>query len=304
VSFAGARRTDGFGYDTAMSFRVVLTLIAAVLVAGCGGGAGTSLSAAHPSAVRGSAEVWAVGDAADGSATARQVAETVRAASPDLLLYLGDVYGSSDLHAFRSLYEPLYGALAKRTIPTPGNHEWPSARSGYFIYWRQKLGRPLPSYFVRKAGGWKILSLNSNLRGRAFRRQLTWTRRVLRGPGTCRIAIWHAPRFSAGPHGDAPKLEPLWQAVAGRARLVVNGHDHTMQRLRRIAGTTILVSGAGGRALYPVEEDDRRLAFSDDRHFGALRLRLAPGRAAFAFVDADGRALDTGDVRCRRSAIR
>jgi hypothetical protein len=282
---------------------MALALIAALILTGCGDHAGeASPPVGHLAAVHRGFEAWAVGDAADGSTSARGVAETVRSASPDLLLYLGDVYASSDVDAFRTLYDPLYGALANRTVPTPGNHEWPQARSGYFAYWRQKLGHRLPSYFARRAGGWKVLSLNSNLRGRAFRRQLSWTRRALRGPGTCRIAIWHAPRFSAGLHGDAPELEPLWRAVVGRARLVLNGHDHTLQRLHPIGGTTILVSGAGGRTLYPVDGDDPRLAFSDHRHFGALRLRLAPGHAAFAFVGAGGRTLDSGRVRCRRAA--
>ena len=51
-----------------------------------------------------------------------------------------------------------------------------------------------------------------------------------------------------------------------------------------------------GRGAQPRE----RLAFSDDQHFGALRMRLQPGRADLAFVASDGTVLDRGTVGCHR----
>ena len=87
--------------------------------------------------------------------------------------------------------------------------------------------------------------------------------------------------------------------MRGRARLVLNGHDHDMQRLRAIGGTTEYVSGAGGHDRYVVNEDDPRLAFSTDDAEGALRLRLRPGAARLAFVAADGSVLDRSRVHCR-----
>ena len=79
---------------------------------------------------------------------------------------------------------------------------------------------------------------------------------------------------------------------------MLNGHDHDMQRLHPHRGITELVSGAGGRSHYPVASD-RRLAFSNDQQYGALRLRLSPGVARYAFVSAAGRVLDSGVTRCR-----
>jgi hypothetical protein len=243
--------------------------------------------------------VWAVGDGGIDTPAARRLARRVRDARPDRLIYLGDVYEHGSAQDFAHNYAPLYGPLAPRTRPTPGNHDWPLARSGYFPYWRNALGRRLRSYYSFRAGGWRFLSLNSELRGRTFRRQLRWLRRRLRGGGDCRIAFWHRPRFSAGLHGDAPDLQPLWRAVRGRARLVLNGHDHDLQRLRRLGGTTTLIAGAGGRSRYALHRDYPRLVWGADRVEGALRLRLRPGRARFAFVTAGGRALDRGRVRCR-----
>jgi hypothetical protein len=72
-----------------------------------------------------------------------------------------------------------------------------------------------------------------------------------------------------------------------------------MQRLRRRNGITEFISGAGGRHLYDVNEGDPILAFSDDEHFGALRLRLSEGRAKWRFVTAGGRILDAGSLSCQ-----
>ena len=232
-------------------------------------------------------------------AAPRRVARLIRDGHPDLFLYLGDVYENGTADEFRHNYAPLYGALARRTRPTPGNHEWLRARSGYFPYWRRVLGRRLPSYYSFRAGGWRFLSLNSQLRGVRFRRQLRWLRRRLRGGGNCRIAFWHTPRFSAGRHGDAPGLEPLWRAVRGRVRLVLNGHDHDLQRLRRLGGTTILVAGAGGHSRYALHRDYSRLLWGSDSVDGALRLRLRPRRLRFTFVSAAGLILERGRAGCR-----
>jgi acid phosphatase type 7 len=121
----------------------------------------------------------------------------------------------------------------------------------------------------------------------------------VRGPGNCRIAFWHRPRYNAGTvHGDAPDVEPLWAALRGRARIVLSGHEHNMQRFAARDGITQFISGAGGRDHYGVHER-AGLAFADTEHFGALRLTLRPGRAMWAFVAAEGTTLDSGSIGCK-----
>ena len=94
-------------------------------------------------------------------------------------------------------------------------------------------------------------------------------------------------------------MAPIWDALRGKAAIVVTGHEHSMQRLRPIDGITSFVSGAGGHGLYDLRRDDPRLAFGDDRHYGALRLRLRRGEARYAYVSSSGRVLDSGTLRCR-----
>lgn len=87
--------------------------------------------------------------------------------------------------------------------------------------------------------------------------------------------------------------------MRGRARLVLNAHDHNMQELRRRDGVTALITGAGRRSHYPLNRSDPRLAWADDRTEGALRLQLRPGRADYAFIAAGGRVLRRSAATCR-----
>ena len=98
-------------------------------------------------------------------------------------------------------------------------------------------------------------------------------------------------------HGDAPDVAPFWQALKGHARLVVNGHDHLLQRYRKRAGLTEYVAGAGGAVLYR-QRPDRRLAFARAGVTGALRIVLEPGWARLEFRSAKGKMLDRSRARC------
>lgn len=250
--------------------------------------------------------LWAVGDGADGGARAKSVAARIATGRVDRLLYLGDIYGpgaldgDGDADDYLERYVTVYGRFVRRTSPTPGNHEWPQRTEGYEAFWSSRT-KPMPAYYAFDTGGWRVLSLNSEAPHGPGSPQLRWLTRELARPGTCRLAFWHRPRFSAGRHGDQEDVAPLWDALRGHATIVVNGHDHNMQRLHPIDGITELVSGAGGHGLYEVKRDPR-LAFGNDDEYGALRLALTPRRADLAFVAADGGVLDRHRVTCRPAA--
>ena len=249
------------------------------------------------------AVLWAVGDGADGGSKAKAVAARIAAGRVDRLLYLGDVYGGGvldrdgDAVSYRERYVSVYGRFVARTSPTPGNHEWPQRTQGYEAFWSSRT-KPMPAYYAFETAGWRVLSLNSEAPHGPGSPQVRWLTRELERPGTCRLAFWHRPRFSAGRHGDQANVAPLWNALRGHATIVVNGHDHDMQRLHPIDGITELVSGAGGHGLYELKGDPR-LAFGNDTEYGALRITLTPGRADLAFVATDGDVLDRHRVACR-----
>jgi len=245
------------------------------------------------------ATVWAVGDGADGDDGSRRVAALIDPAATDRFLYLGDVYDTGTATEFATNYAGVYGTLDPITAPTPGNHEVENMAEGYDAYWAQALGAELPAYYRFELAGWEILSLSYTGEQPVRADQLEWLRTELAEPGTCRLAFWHAPRYSAGAnHGDDPGAEQLWALLEDHARIVLNAHEHTYQRFAEIRGITEIIAGAGGHELYEVDAADPRLAFSEDSEYGALRLELEPGSAAFAYVTAAGRTIDRGSVDC------
>ena len=247
--------------------------------------------------------VWAVGDAADGGPESREVAAMIRSHRVDRFLYLGDVYETGTAREFQGNYRPLYGRYDRRAGPTIGNHEWANVATGYVPYWTAARGKPPPFWYASAASGWQLISLNSNASISTSSEQLGWLRSTIdRGPryGTCRIAFMHHPIYSAGLHGGLAALQPVLAELEGNASILLSGHDHDMQRMRPINGITQLVSGSGGGELYPVNRNDPRLAFYDDTHHGAVRLKLRPTRAVVSFVASDGSVIDRSAVSCRQ----
>jgi hypothetical protein len=272
----------------------LICVVAAILLA---------LTAAPGANAKSSVTVWAVGDGADGGPAALGVGQLVDRGKPDKFLYLGDVYEDGTLAEFTNYYGAAFGKFAAKTAPTPGNHEWALRAEGYFPYWRGVLGRSLPEYYKFSLAGWEIFSLNSEGDHGKSSKQVRWLRSKVKKKGTCRLAFWHRPRYSGGGNGDQADIAPLWNTLKNKAAIVLAGHDHHMQRLKRKDGITEFISGAGGHGFHPVWTDPR-VAFKNNTDYGALRLKLSRGLARFAFVAVDGRTLDSGKVRCRRLSSR
>src|SRR3954447_5093935 len=283
-----------------MPVRLVALLAGGVVLAAAVAYALTRGGSDGEAAPRGGARVWAVGDGGNGTREAKRGAARIAEGHPESVLYLRDVYETGTAAAFDARFATVYGALARRMEPTPGNHDWPQHAAGYDPYWRKVKGRGLPHRYAFSLAGWRFLSLNSETPG--DRAQLAFARReVARVMGTCLIAFWHKPRINAGVHrDDAPAVDPLWRVVKGRAALVVSGHDHNLQRFRPIGGTRQYVVGAGGRERYNVDEGDDRLPGAEDRGGGGAKKRVPAGVARLSFVAADGDVLDRTTVRCRR----
>lgn len=275
-----------------------LASTATLALAGCGGGGSAPGHGKHdPSASDRGVVVWAVGDGGVDDEDDRRVARLIARDDPTHVIYLGDVYDTGTPEEFRT-FADVYGPLVKRMWPTPGNHEWANHATGYDPFWRETLGRPLPHHYERRAGGWALLSVNSETPD--DQRQLRWLAGRASGGGTCRIAFWHSPRFNAGKHqNEEIDVAALWAAVAGHAAIVLSGHDHNHQRFHPVDGTAQYIAGAGGRGHHDVREDDPRLAFSEDATDGALRITLRRGKADLQFIATDGTILDRSTVACR-----
>jgi hypothetical protein len=257
----------------------------------------TGASSAH--AGDGRAVVWAAGDAATPGPAADRIAALVRRGKPDRFLYLGDVSETGTSRDFRLWYHPRFGRLAHITEPTIGNHEWDNRFRGYYRYWAGQKGRRYPPWSKTRIAGWEIINLNSQAPHGSDSPQVRWLESALTGPGDCRIAFWHRPRYSAGVYAGAADLNPFWNRLSGHARLVLSGHDHNLQRHRPQKGLTQYVVGAGGRPRYNLHGRHRAtLAWGRDDIDGALRMVLEPGRALLEFRSPSGRLLDRSRATC------
>src|SRR5580765_2218796 len=68
--------------------------------------------------------VAAAGDGAGGDTSSTSVANLVGSWSPNLFLYLGDVYEKGSYAEFSNWYDGAFGALRPITDPVIGNHEY------------------------------------------------------------------------------------------------------------------------------------------------------------------------------------
>jgi hypothetical protein len=259
----------------------------------------------------------AVGDVASCSSTADEANAQLVAKIPGTIALLGDIaYEQGSVTNFAQCYDPAWGRFKSRTRPAPGNHEYgtPGA-AGYFGYFGALAGVGTQGYYSYNLGAWHLVALNSNCVPAggcgAGSPQERWLRNDLRrNHAKCTLAYWHHPRFSSGPHGDDRTVAPLWRALYdARAELVLSGHDHDYERFRPQTpegrldpkrGIREIVVGTGGRSLYSLSRHAPNSWIANDRTYGVLRLRLAPGRYSFQFLPVlGGTFTDSGSFPCR-----
>ena len=271
-------------------------------------------------ALAASTEMWAVGDGGsnlnDNDVGLGDMIEA--AGSFDRFLYLGDVYETGTAEEFAQNYEPAFGRFKAKTSPTVGNHEWANRATGYDAY----FGANAPQnggghWYSFDVPGWHIVSLSSEESLAPDFIQTQWLREDLaRNEGTCTLAFFHKPRYSAqtwdpvaAPNNDREYMEGAWRELEGRASVILNGHDHDYQRFKPTRGITQFIVGTGGHSWYPVNESDGRLdAYLDARGgetAAALNFELNDdGTMAYRLVAADGSVRDFGTLTCSQAAPR
>jgi calcineurin-like phosphoesterase family protein len=245
--------------------------------------------------------IWAVGDGGDGDSMDDALAARIQGSGVDKFLYLGDVYETGTAQEFADYYDPGFGRMKAITAPTPGNHEWNNRAEGYDPYWGPAFRQPNGGYYYSfDFAGFHFVSLNSEENSTAESAQVAWLRRDLaRYPGTCTIAFWHRPRYSAGPQWNTTSMEAPWRALSGHAVVVLSGHAHNYQRHKPNRGLTQFVVGTGGHDLSYPDGFDPRIAKSFGGVVGALRIRLVLGALSYEFIGDTGQVLDSGLIECK-----
>jgi 3',5'-cyclic AMP phosphodiesterase CpdA len=217
----------------------------------------------------------------------------------DALVTTGDnVYERGEPQRFGAQLDQPYRRL-RRTRPlwaTLGNHD---QAAGHGPDQLRHLGLPeLP--YEKGLPGVRLLFLDAN---RPDRAQATWLAGRLARPGPrLAVVVFHQPAWSCSTHGATEAVDRRWVPVLERHRvaLVLNGHDHNYQRFVSAAGVTYVVTGGGGRNLYPVHAHcpagtPRRVAGVARHHFTAVEVR---GRSlTLRAVATDGHVLDQAVIR-------
>ncbi len=260
----------------------------------------------------GAGDIAVCGEGAD-DATARLLDRI-----PGTVFTAGDhVYGADEPEAYGDCYGPTWGRHLARTRPAPGNHDYRIDRArGYFDYFGDRAGTAGEGWYAFDLGTWRVVVLNSNcakIGGCGPETpQLEWLARELASSSDrrCQLAIFHHARFSSGHHGPHEEVSALWELLhRSGADVVVNGHDHSYERLAPVdargepdpaRGIRSFVVGTGGAPLHPFSKPPLPITeVRDDTTFGVLSLRLGEGRYDWAFHPATaGGARDAGSAPC------
>jgi hypothetical protein len=252
---------------------------------------------------------------------------------------LGDnAYESGTALEFSDCYNPSWGRLKARTMPSVGNHEYSPLSGGvaqpYFDYFSAKNGFSLPAapvpnaldnnhgltvgegYYSYDLGAWHVVVLNSNCSFvvgggcAAGSDQEQWLKADLAAhSNACTLAYWHHPRFSSGLHGDTSSVAAFWDDLyqAG-ADVVLNGHDHVYEHFVPLnpsgqtdpaQGISQFTVGTGGAELTEFAGDN---SLSDVQIAGAngvLVMELHRDGYNWQFVTTpNGETADKGSTSC------
>lgn len=141
---------------------------------------------------------------------------------------------------------------------------------------------------------------------------INWLRKDLQAhPRGCQLGVWRIPRWGQGaPWGDDAQVTWLWNVFSyWGGDLVLNAHDHAYARFTSMRedgtpdptfqGPRQITVGTGGRSLIPFSKPAHAgTRYRDDKHFGVLRLRLAPNAWYSEFRRTDGVIADKASAGC------
>jgi len=254
-----------------------------------------------------------IGDYGTDSAAAAQVAAAVHARDPVAVVTLGDnIYrpgdgsGSVDypravaVHYCRYLASappsPQCPAVAmspvNRFFPAAGNHDYSDAGieafQGTFVAARSR------TWYAVTLGEIEFLILDSQQAlddPASMAAQRTWLQnRAQTSSARWQVAVLHHPPYSSSTgHGSTPAFQ--WPYRGWGIDLVLAGHDHGYERLRRW-GLTYVVNGSGGASLYPLGTRVMGSIVGNDRMHGALYLQVRDGRLRGEFRSVQGALID------------
>lgn len=248
-----------------------------------------------------------IGDFGTGSAAAQQVAALVKSRGPRAVVTVGDnAYDTADYGRvvggpycrYLASFPPSASCPAEamgsvnRFFPATGNHDYSDA--GIDAYQASFVAARPRTWYAVTLGDVEFLVLDTQLGlddPAAMAAQRSWLIQRARtsSAGWQVVVMHHPPYSSSSAHGSTTVFQ--WPFRTWGIDLVLAGHDHSYERLRRW-GLTYVVNGAGGADLYPLGPRLLGSVASTDRVHGALFLRTVEGRLQGEFISTDGQLVD------------
>jgi len=260
------------------------------------------------------AVLLAAGDIASCDWSGDEETAALLTRDPDATIaVLGDlVYPAGSRDRYEKCYGAGWGQFLDRTRPAIGNHDLQDdAGDAYWDLFGSRAGAEGSGWYSYELGAWHVVVLNSHcdrIGCEAGSAQHEWLLADLAAADrSCILAYWHHPRFTSGPHGPDPRVDPLWTALADAgADLVLVGHDHHYERFAPMAadgspdpaGVRQFIVGTGGAPLRTAGEPAPHSELIIDDRLGILRLELATGAYAWSFLTVDGSEADAGEGSC------
>ena len=218
------------------------------------------------------------------------------------VVMMGDnIYGSDRPQDFVKKFESPYKALLDKGVKfyaSLGNHDSREQRFYKLYNMEGKL------YYTFKAPkeDVRFFALESTYMDQD---QLKWLEDELtKSSEKWKIAFFHHPLYSsAGTHGSQLKLravlEPLF--IKYNVSLVLNGHDHTYERIKPQNGILYFVEGSSGQ----LRKGDLRkgsplTAFGTDTTCTFILIEIDGDLMTFNTIDLAGNVIDSGTWTVRK----
>jgi acid phosphatase type 7 len=244
-----------------------------------------------------------VGDSGSGGKGQLKVASLLRCLEPDLILHTGDVVypAGEERHYDRRFFAPYEDIIKEVPIfPVLGNHD---VRTGTGTAFLENFHPPLGSpgstkrYYSFDWGDAHFVALDSELyygdEGGKAEQQKAFLERDLAATGRrWKVAFLHRSPYGSSRHGGDDRVRQDLEPILARHEvdLVFAGHDHVYERTIPIKGVTYVVSGGGGRRLYPAGKGPLTACARSAHH--AVLVYVDGARLSLEAIEPDGTVID------------
>jgi tartrate-resistant acid phosphatase type 5 len=260
---------------------------------------------------------YTLGDQGTGGKKQRKVAaamerEAKKSGRPDFVLLLGDNFYNNGVVSindpqWQAKFERIYNGAQLKNIPffaVLGNHDYrlnSDAQVQYTIQGQGSKRWQMPDKFYRVDLGrvknrplLRLVGLDTT-NVDSFTQQASFIQQSFKSDKNrplWRIVAGHHPLYSASRHGPTRSMHPeiLPAMQNSKIHLYLAGHDHNLQLIKLMFSPIQVVSGGGGRVLYPIVRGQEGVRFAKSK-FGFVKVVVGEQEMKITFFNHKGRVL-------------